>query len=53
LSSILRRSILIRFSSLHPDLSRGPFCRGSPTGTVYIFLTSPMHATCPACLIIL
>jgi hypothetical protein len=45
------RSILIPSSHLRLGLPSGLFPLGFPTKTLYTFLSSPMHATCPAHLI--
>jgi hypothetical protein len=38
---------------LHVSLSIGPFSSGFPTKTLYTFLLSPMHVTCPVHIILL
>jgi hypothetical protein len=47
------RSILIPSYHLHLSLPSGIFPSGFPAKTLYTFLSSPKHATCPAHLILL
>jgi hypothetical protein len=47
--SYILRSISILSSRIRLDLSSGLFPCGFPTKTFYVFLFSPMHATCLAC----
>jgi hypothetical protein len=47
------RSILILSTHLRLGLPSGLFRSGFPTNILYVFLFSPIHATCPVHLILL
>jgi hypothetical protein len=51
-TSYFLKIVLILFSHLFLCLSRRLFCSGFTTKTLYVFLFSPLHVTCPAYLIL-